>query len=244
MSSPTKPTKAILIKNPYGEFQDVKVALGRTLRLNLFDAFYGPTSIFDIYWIDWDVIKNAPADDFQLSALWTWGMHVTEKTLLWRSFDSFRQQNASFSVLGYPIRSFFRDIMVMRAYSYDGDETRPLFNAQGLRREGYGSNPKYTTPDIPEHHDHLSHDLELVVNSLIERKLATTETGYLALVPGSASVGDVVAILYGCNFPVVLRPKGDMFLYIGECYVDGVMNGEVWDAKEKGEYKEVEITIC
>jgi hypothetical protein len=168
-------------------------------------------------------------------------MHVTKKKLLWRSFDTFRQLNASFSVLGYPIRSFFRD---MPAYSCDGDETRPLFNAQGLRREGSGSNPKYTTSDIQEYRDHLSDDLELVVNSLIERKLATTETGYLALVPGSASVGDVVAILYGCNFPVVLRPKGNMFLYIGECYVNGIMDGEVWDAKERGEYKEVEVMIC
>lgn len=67
--------------------------------------------------------------------------------------------------------------------------------------------------------------------SLVGRRLVTTSTGYLSLVPESTVPGDVVAILEGCNFPVILRPHGTTFRYIVECYVDGIMDGEAISAK-------------
>ena len=80
--------------------------------------------------------------------------------------------------------------------------------------------------------------------SLSERKLITTKTGYLGLAPSAANVGDEVVILYGCNFPVILRRDNEGFhKVIGECYVDWIMDGEMIDAKDRGEYQEVEITL-
>ncbi|KAM0125845.1 hypothetical protein ACHAO1_010422 [Botrytis cinerea] len=42
--------------------------------------------------------------------------------------------------------------------------------------------------------------------------------------------GDVIAVLYGCRWPVLLRRRGseetDGFTVLGEVYVDGFMNGE------------------
>ena len=46
--------------------------------------------------------------------------------------------------------------------------------------------------------------------------------------------GDVICVLYGCNFPVVLRSHGDAFLFIGEAYVDGMMLGEASKLLEDG----------
>jgi hypothetical protein len=83
-----------------------------------------------------------------------------------------------------------------------------------------------------------------VVLALTERRLVTTSKGYLGLAPAEVLEGDVIAVLYGCNFPVVLRPCEDKFYFIGECYVDGVMDGELMEAKERGEYQERDITLC
>jgi hypothetical protein len=70
--------------------------------------------------------------------------------------------------------------------------------------------------------------MRLALLSLEERVLVTTETGYLGLLPEAARPGDVIAILLGCNCPMVLRPHGISFYrVIGECYVHGLMDGEI-----------------
>jgi hypothetical protein len=80
--------------------------------------------------------------------------------------------------------------------------------------------------------------------ALVGRRLVTTVNGYLGTAPDAVQEGDIIAIVFGCNFPVVLRKCGDLYRVLGESYIDGVMDGELVEAKEKGEFKEVEITIC
>lgn len=46
--------------------------------------------------------------------------------------------------------------------------------------------------------------------------------------------GDVVAVLFGCSFPVLLRPSGDGFRLIKACYVHGIMDGEAIVEHEQG----------
>lgn len=79
--------------------------------------------------------------------------------------------------------------------------------------------------------------MRLAVISLKGRKLATTETGYMCLVPETVRKGDVAAVLYGCNFPVLLRPLGEAYQVLGECFVPGLMNGEVFDAQIEEDLK-------
>ncbi|ETS86928.1 hypothetical protein PFICI_00756 [Pestalotiopsis fici W106-1] len=43
----------------------------------------------------------------------------------------------------------------------------------------------------------------------------------------SVSPGDVVAVIFGCRIPVVLRSSGRFYQLVGPCYVHGAMNGEV-----------------
>lgn len=68
------------------------------------------------------------------------------------------------------------------------------------------------------------------------RRLSTTIKGYIAMAPAAAEPGDIICVLYGCSVPVVLRPRVEASTYefIGECYVDGFMNGEIL-AKTDGE---------
>ncbi|KAF2677855.1 HET-domain-containing protein [Lentithecium fluviatile CBS 122367] len=55
-----------------------------------------------------------------------------------------------------------------------------------------------------------------------DRSLATTDTGYIALVPTEAQAGDVLVRILGTRWPMVLRPyKGDSFAAIGFTYVNG-----------------------
>lgn len=78
------------------------------------------------------------------------------------------------------------------------------------------------------------------------RRLVTTSGGYLGLVPAGAIAGDVVAMIIGCNVPLLLRPvkwETARFSVIGECYVHGVMYGEVVEFLEQGKCKMDSISI-
>jgi hypothetical protein len=54
----------------------------------------------------------------------------------------------------------------------------------------------------------------------------------------------MLLLFYACNFLLVLHPCGEYYNAIGECYIDGVMDGEPIEAKELGEYQELEINLC
>lgn len=69
------------------------------------------------------------------------------------------------------------------------------------------------------------------------RALFRTEAGHIGLGPDCTNSGDVLAILYGCMLPVLLRPLSERgeFNLLGISYVHGIMDGEaVLDHKSKG----------
>ncbi|KAF2791419.1 hypothetical protein K505DRAFT_309568 [Melanomma pulvis-pyrius CBS 109.77] len=61
------------------------------------------------------------------------------------------------------------------------------------------------------------------------RKLMVTTLGYVGMAPCRARQGDVVAVLFGCSIPLVLRRVGvrEAWTVVGEAYVDGFMEGQV-----------------
>ncbi|KAH7372044.1 heterokaryon incompatibility protein-domain-containing protein [Cadophora sp. MPI-SDFR-AT-0126] len=61
------------------------------------------------------------------------------------------------------------------------------------------------------------------------RRLIITETGYIGLGPSEVKEGDFVSILLGCSVPVILRPKGEDWWFVGESFVCGIMDGEILD---------------
>lgn len=60
-----------------------------------------------------------------------------------------------------------------------------------------------------------------------ERFVFTTREGRLGLGPSTAEPGDKIVVLLGCDVPVLLRPLDEGYRLVGECYVDGVMYGEM-----------------
>ncbi|KAE9371987.1 HET-domain-containing protein [Stipitochalara longipes BDJ] len=69
--------------------------------------------------------------------------------------------------------------------------------------------------------------LERVHNVVLNRKFFTTANGrFFGLGPDGLQSGDVVAVLYGCSVPIVLRAMGQHYKLVGECYIHGLMDGQ------------------
>ncbi len=69
--------------------------------------------------------------------------------------------------------------------------------------------------------------LRSLEKSMGNRTFFTTSEGRMGLGPYHACAGDVVAVLFGCAFCIVLRPCGRQYKLVGPAYVHGVMHGEL-----------------
>lgn len=58
------------------------------------------------------------------------------------------------------------------------------------------------------------------------RAFFRTATGYIGLAPESAEPGDHVCVLLGYQVPVILRKFDDKYMFIGDGFVLGLMDGE------------------
>ena len=77
----------------------------------------------------------------------------------------------------------------------------------------------------------------------IRKVLAFTERS-VGFVAEKAKEGDTICILLGCSVPVVLRPIGDSaFEFVGECYIDGLMEGESMHTASESAWEPEEIEI-
>jgi hypothetical protein len=64
-------------------------------------------------------------------------------------------------------------------------------------------------------------------NAMRNRRIGTTEKGFVGLFPGHCEKGDAVHIIGACPVPYVMRAiSEDAWAMIGECYVPGLMEGE------------------
>ncbi|KAH7394379.1 heterokaryon incompatibility protein-domain-containing protein [Pyrenochaeta sp. MPI-SDFR-AT-0127] len=74
----------------------------------------------------------------------------------------------------------------------------------------------------------FDHDAERAVYLRIgKRAFFLTQKGYFGIGPPYARQGDHVCVLSGCKVPFVLRKVGQEWEVVGECFVLGVMDGEV-----------------
>ncbi|KAK5657875.1 hypothetical protein OQA88_2423 [Cercophora sp. LCS_1] len=58
------------------------------------------------------------------------------------------------------------------------------------------------------------------------RTFARSQAGYYALCPPATRRGDKLCLLFGGKTMFCLRPDGDEYRFVGECYVHGLMDGE------------------
>lgn len=56
--------------------------------------------------------------------------------------------------------------------------------------------------------------------------------------------GDICCVLFGGRLPFILRPVGDYFRLVANCYIHGAMEGEIVVRMEAGELKEQLFTLC
>jgi hypothetical protein len=88
---------------------------------------------------------------------------------------------------------------------------------------------------------------EHVLKCVTDRRFAVSENGYFCLLPCSTKKGDRIFIFPGGKVPFILRPvektePGEdeselKFTLVGDAYVHGVMDGQVWGLVEKGQAK-------
>jgi hypothetical protein len=86
------------------------------------------------------------------------------------------------------------------------------------------------TWDLVEHESRgkFFHQISQGLNLSCFRRFCSTENGRMGAVPRKAEEGDQVCIFLGAEVPHVLRPTGSgTYMLIGDCYMDGVMDGEV-----------------
>jgi hypothetical protein len=55
-------------------------------------------------------------------------------------------------------------------------------------------------------------------NILRRRRFFMTQERRLAIGPAQMTEGDIVCLIAGCNFPIVLRAEGENYILIGEAY--------------------------
>jgi hypothetical protein len=68
--------------------------------------------------------------------------------------------------------------------------------------------------------------LERVLKCCDQCKLVIFDNGLMGLVPAYTKVSDVVYVIPGATVPFVFRKQDGHYLLVGECYVQGIMDGE------------------
>ncbi|MCJ1360121.1 MAG: hypothetical protein MMC33_010124 [Icmadophila ericetorum] len=63
------------------------------------------------------------------------------------------------------------------------------------------------------------------------RRIVLTDHRMIGLVPGSAQDDDFIALFKGGRLPLVVRPKDGDWELVGDCYMHGIMAGQIWDEK-------------
>jgi hypothetical protein len=72
-------------------------------------------------------------------------------------------------------------------------------------------------------------------SALFNRRLCWTKGGHLGLVPRFTKQGDKVIVVPGSPVPFMVREVGKgSYHFIGECYIDGIMDGEAFKTPGQG----------
>ncbi|KAG4429711.1 hypothetical protein IFR05_014808 [Cadophora sp. M221] len=71
------------------------------------------------------------------------------------------------------------------------------------------------------------------------------EDGQIGLGPNATEPKDIVCVFYGHRMPYILRPVGDgRYLFLGPCFVHGIMHREAMEGLIKGKYREEWLHLC
>ncbi|KAK3640645.1 hypothetical protein LTR56_011737 [Elasticomyces elasticus] len=128
-----------------------------------------------------------------------WHQLANDRPYYWQ-WSRWRSGNKAFRLGGRPLPSYFTDTIPQASLETHCWEARRQYNRAS---------------------DH--------------RRFATTTNGRIGWVPDTiaqnqhfqVAKGDLVAIIFGCTTPLLLRPHGASYRVVGEAYFLGLMDGEV-----------------
>jgi hypothetical protein len=112
------------------------------------------------------------------------------------------------------------------------------FDDQGLARgvstlEERKNHAEWTTPPMEVSWQYSGN----FARSATMRRFFISQTGYMGLGPPALAQGDMICILCGCNVPVLIRKEDDHHLLVGECFVWGLMDGEILNNRKGVNYE-------
>jgi hypothetical protein len=84
---------------------------------------------------------------------------------------------------------------------------------------------------------------DVAFNTCSMRRIFSTEDNPLGLGPQCMRSGDVVVVLHGGTTPYVLRQRGDKYLFMGQAYVDDIMDGQLMEKLSRGEVQEQDFCL-
>ena len=91
-----------------------------------------------------------------------------------------------------------------------------------LTLQYFSSWPQHLAP-------HLGFFLALALKTILSRSVLLTTTAQIGIGPALSREGDEVVIMPGCKSPIVVRSTSNTrYQVIGECYFDGMANGEAF----------------
>ena len=70
-------------------------------------------------------------------------------------------------------------------------------------------------------------EAHIIREATMLRRLIWTQRGYVGLAPAGVQTDCIICILAGCRVPLVLQRVSNDYKLIGECYILGIMDGEV-----------------
>ncbi|KAL9071449.1 MAG: hypothetical protein Q9161_004166 [Pseudevernia consocians] len=130
---------------------------------------------------------------------------------------NFMTRNANLSVFGCSLKK-----IVFSSSKWFSNGHRKLYNPTVISREA----------------------VSWATNVMAWRRLITTEKGYLGLAIAATEPKDRVCILVGCKTPLILRPHDNYFRVIGECYIHGIMRGEIAKDIRDAQLQIKDILLC
>ncbi|KAI0855014.1 HET domain-containing protein [Xylaria cubensis] len=83
----------------------------------------------------------------------------------------------------------------------------------------------------------------LASNFCLGRKFIVTLEGRMGIGPTGTQPGDLIFVIFGGGVPYILRKQQSGFLFVGESYIHGLMNGEAVQAWQRDELAEEIIEL-
>ncbi|KAH7370153.1 heterokaryon incompatibility protein-domain-containing protein [Rhexocercosporidium sp. MPI-PUGE-AT-0058] len=86
---------------------------------------------------------------------------------------------------------------------------------------------------------------ELLCAVAVKKAFFILEDGQIGMGPNATELKDMPCVFYGHKMPYMLRPVEDgRYLFLGPCYIHGIMHGEAMEGLKTGKYREEWLQIC